>query len=96
MKWYAVYSDREDDGYGESQTHTVSNVPGRHGWENDSGCEGYGLTRTQVDHIAGLSAEVEVLRGKLEKVRAAVKSVAIHIDARVWPRLLAILDEGDA
>ncbi len=47
--WYAVREpDREDD----EPSHTVSLDPNEHGWTNDSGVHGYGLTWAQAQELA--------------------------------------------
>lgn len=62
MTWYVTHGDA-DDPHPEEQIFTVSKDPTQTGWCNDSGCEGYGLTKAEADFLAQAANEKEARDG---------------------------------
>lgn len=57
MTWYVITerADPEPD----ARVWTVSEDPERAGWENDDGCEGYGLTQEKAQFLADAANSVD-------------------------------------
>jgi hypothetical protein len=49
---YVVCYEMEDDSDPKAKIWTLSEDPNNTGWETDSGCEGYGLTKEQAEYYA--------------------------------------------
>jgi hypothetical protein len=69
--WYAVGPEgeqgdglagfeREDNGY------TIGSKPGEHGWENDSGCPGYSITKEDAEFAARARTLLPLLAKELK------------------------------
>lgn len=79
FKWYAVREPKHDD---DDRAHTVSNDPNQHGWENDMGCDGYGLTWEQAKDIETLSARLEEAEAKVAKLTAELEDLTLYVTER--------------
>jgi hypothetical protein len=51
MTWYVVVDDFCTDPTPEDRVWTVSKDPKNTGWNTDSGCLGYGLTKAEAEEL---------------------------------------------
>lgn len=80
-----VYATKNDFGSDESKVWTLSVDPTEEGWETDSGCDGYGLTKEQAEHYAKCINEYQSLLSKLEIAEKALEFVKGNIE-KVFPK----------
>jgi hypothetical protein len=93
--WYAVGPngkqgdglagfEREDNGY------TIGSKPDEHGWENDSGCPGYSITKEDAEFAARARVLLPLLAKRLKAQLGLVATV------RAWANAECGATEADA
>lgn len=65
---------------------TISNDPSRLGWENDSGCYGYGLPRQVAEDLAALRDDVEWLMRQIPQDPPEYETCVTDSQGRILAR----------
>lgn len=86
-KWYVTvdrYCSHCDDP--NAPVWTVSRDPNDIGWETDSGCPGYGLTKNDAEELANAANRVKELE-KYQSIHAQCDQINLETEATLVRRL---------